>query len=314
LHLANSKLAQTTRDALVNRYGAFLGFLQRNGRLSHDGDAGAQVTWPNVEAFVADLKARVGSVTVWNTIHALRMAVKLLAPAADFSWLGEIEKDLALVMEPRSKYDRLVFSDRLVKAGLNLIAEAQEYAPSHPSHAKRIRDGLMIALLAVKPIRLKNFADLEIGHTFKQVHESWWIALPRNSTKSGRPDEGRIPTMLNRYIELYLNAARPVLLLRSGSPTNAMWINRMGKPFTPHDLGTLISKITLHTLGIRVSPHLFRTAAATTAATFATDMPHLASAVLGHTDPRVTEQHYIRATSLRAADIYSGITESFLRE
>ena len=82
----------------------------------------------------------------------------------------------------------------------------------------------------------------------------------------------------------------------------------------PHDLGTLISKITLHTLGIRVSPHLFRTAAATTAATFATDMPHLASAVLGHTDPRVTEQHYIRATSLRAADIYSGITESFLRE
>ena len=69
---------------------------------------------------------RVRSVTVWNCIYKLRRAAELLAPMSDFSWLAEIEKDLALVMEPRSKFDRLVFTGRLVEAGLTLVAEAQE--------------------------------------------------------------------------------------------------------------------------------------------------------------------------------------------
>ena len=42
----------------------------------------------------------------------------MLATKVDFSWLAEIEKDLALVMQPRSKLDRLVFTERLVEAGL----------------------------------------------------------------------------------------------------------------------------------------------------------------------------------------------------
>jgi hypothetical protein len=33
-----------------------------------------------------------------------------------------------------------------------------------------LRNGLMIALLAHRPIRLKNYAALEIGHTFKEAH------------------------------------------------------------------------------------------------------------------------------------------------
>ena len=65
------------------------------------------------------------------------------------------------------------------------------------------------------------------------------------------------------------------------------------------NLGTLVSKITLGTLGVDVSPHLFRTAAASTAAAYGGKTPHLASALLNHTDPRVTEEHYNRAESGR---------------
>ena len=106
---AASYLAQVSRDDFARRYGAFLGFLQRNGRLECDAAAAAQVTLSNVEAYITDLTARVRSVTVYNCIYKLRRAAELLAPTADFSWLAEIEKDLALVMEPRSKFDRLVF-------------------------------------------------------------------------------------------------------------------------------------------------------------------------------------------------------------
>jgi hypothetical protein len=84
----------------------------------------------------------------------------LLAPTLDFCWLAEIEKDLALVMEPRSKLDRLVITERLVEAGLILVAEAQEFAENDLDRARGVRNGPMIALLGVCPIRLKNFACL----------------------------------------------------------------------------------------------------------------------------------------------------------
>jgi hypothetical protein len=213
-----------SRDDFANRYGAFLGSLQRLGLLDRGAAAAAQVTLPNVEAYITDLTARVRSVTIWNCVYKLRRAAQLLAPKVDFSWLAEIEKDLALVMQPRSKFDRLVFTERLVEAGLTLVSEAKEFAKNDLTRARGVRNGLMIALLALCPIRPKNFAALEIGQTFKEIHATWWIALPRITTKSRRRDERRVPSLLNRYIDPYLHQSRPVLL-GSRPPTNALWIS-----------------------------------------------------------------------------------------
>jgi integrase len=310
-----SYLAQVSRDDFAGRYGAFLGFLQRSDRFDRNVAAVAQVTPPNVDAYVADLTGRVRSVTVHNCIYKLRRAAELLAPAADFSWLAEIEKDLALVMEPRSKFDRLVLTQRLVEAGLALVAEAQEFARNNFARARGVRNGLMIALLAFCPIRLKNFAALEIGHTFKEIQGSWWITLPSITTKSRRPDQRRVPDLLNQPIDVYLNQCRPVLLRRGNSTTGALWVSsQTGGPMTKKNLGILISKITLQTLGVDVSPHLFRTAAASTAAAYGSSTPHLASAVLNHTDPRVTEDHYNRTSSLYAAQTYGAMIKDLLRE
>jgi integrase len=308
---AASHLAPVSRDDFARRYGAFLGFLQRTDRLEPDRDVATQVTLPNVEAYITDLKARVRSVTVYNCIHQTRRAAELLAPSADYSWLAEIEKDIALEMEPRSKFDRLVLTGQLVEAGLTLLAEALEFDTSDLARARGVRNGLMVTLLALCPIRLKNFADLEIGRTFKEVHGSWWIALPGITTKSRRPDERRVPAWLNRYIDVYLSQAQPVLL-GSRPPTNTLWISSTtGRRMTTKNLGTLISKITFETLGVDVSPHLFRTAAASTAAVYGGNTPHLASALLNHTDPRVTEEHYNRASTLSAAAAYARIISGF---
>ena len=133
-------------------------------------------------------------------------------------------------------------------------------------------------------------------------------------TKSGRPDERPVPAWLNRYIEVYLNQSRPVLL-GSRPPTNALWISSTtGGRMTTKSLGTLISKITHETIGVDVSPHLFRTAAASTAAAYGGNTPHLASAVLNHTDPRVTEEHYNRATSMGASRIYAEIISNLRQD
>jgi integrase len=170
----------------------------------------------------------------------------------------------------------------MAEAGMTLVLEADRFARSDLACARGIRNGLIIAMLALCPIRLKNFAGLEIGHTFKEVDKSWWIALSGGLTKSHRRDERRVPSLLNRCIDLYVDHSRPILL-GSKPSTSALWISSTtGLPMTTKNRGILVSRITLETLGVDVSPHLFRTAAASTAAAYG-------SAVLNHTDPRVTQ-------------------------
>jgi site-specific recombinase XerD len=309
-----SHLAPVSRNDIANRYGAFLGFLQRRGVLDLLSPAAGQVTPANVAIYIDELKARVRSFTVWNAVYKLRRAAELMNLQGDFCWLREIENDLALLAEPKSKLDRQVLAELLVEAGLTLVAEARKSAKSDFEQAKEVRNGLVIALLAACPIRIKNFAELEIGRTLKQVDGRRWITLPASSTKSRRIDERRVPNYLNKIIDLYLTEARP-RLIGSKPGSNWLWISsRTGGRFTTKNLGTLISKITLQTIGVDVSPHLFRSAAATSSALYGGRTPHLASAVLGHTDPRVTYKHYNRASSVHAAKAYAAIVRQYQSE
>jgi integrase len=168
----------------------------------------------------------------------------------------------------------------------------------------------MLALLTICPTRRKNFAALEIGKTFKHVGGRWWVTIPATGTKSRRREERPIALWLNPYINLYLDKARPVLLTGALQDTNALWISSTTRgPITNRKIGSLISHITKETLGIAISPHLFRAIAATTAADARGDMPHLASALLGHSNSSITEEHYNRASSLSVGKAYAEIIQ-----
>ncbi len=67
-------------------------------------------------------------------------------------------------------------------------------------------------------------------------------------------------------------------------------------------------------LGVDVSPHLFRTAAASTAAAKLPGYPHLASALLAHADPRIADEHYKRTTSLNASNVYGNLIQEYLTD
>jgi integrase len=106
-----------------------------------------------------------------------------------------------------------------------------------------VRNGLMVALLAFCPVRLRNFASLKIGQTFVRQAGEWWIVL--EDTKSGTPDHRPVDHALSNDIEAYLNVYRPVLLAHSpygldstlqvtGLGTKevcALWLGRLWQPF-----------------------------------------------------------------------------------
>jgi hypothetical protein len=169
------------------------------------------VTPDNVNEFIAELHARVRSVTVWNAVYKLRRAGQLIAPGGDFGWLAEVEKDIALVMIPRSKADRLVLTERMVEAGLVLIKEAKEYGKTALARAVGVRNGLLIALLALHPIRIKNFSALAIADTFVNVDGRWWLYVPADETKSNLVDQREVPEFMTETVNKYLNIHRTAL-------------------------------------------------------------------------------------------------------
>ena len=284
-----SHLRPVVQHDLRKRYGLFLDFLSRSDRLDMNAPAGAQVTPENVEGYVAELKGRVSSVTVYGSIQKLRRFVQLIAPGSDLGWLIEIERQLCSERRPRPKWDRVVTTDVLVDAGRTLMAEAEIAKRPKLTRARMFRNGLMVALLAYCPIRLKNFAALEIGRSFVNVDGTWWIVLTAAETKEKRADERPVPEELTNSIERYLEIYRPVLA-GGKAETNALWFAINGKPMSYASMGELIAETTRITIGVAVSPHLFRTAGVTTLATRAGDKPHAGSALLHHgpTVPRRT--------------------------
>jgi site-specific recombinase XerD len=298
-----SYLKPRSQEDYARRYGLFLGFLKIKGMLVRSAAAAAHVTPENIKLYLDDLASRVESVTAWNSISMVRRAARLIAPGRDFSWLGEIDNDLAFMMQPKSKLDRFVLAERLVEAGLNLIEEAKRVRANF-KRARAIRNGLILALWTLCPSRRKNFATLEIEKTFKQVKGRWWITIAAKETKTRqRPEERPVAGWLNPYIDLYLNEARPILLTGSKQATDALWISSNTRgPMKAENLSSLISQVTQETIGIAISPHLFRTAGATTAAVAKGEMPYLATALLGHINRRITEEDYIWPSSLIAGD------------
>jgi integrase len=307
---ALSHLKEISRADYANRYGAFLGFLQRIEQLRMDLSAGALVTSENVEAYLTDLQSRVTGVSQYNFISKLRRAAKALASAVDFNWLYELEMDLKLVMRPQARFDRLVTTNRLIEAGLVLIEEAKSFKSDPVQRAVGVRNGLIIAVLALWHIRLRNYAELELGRTFRQIDNTWWVTIPNSNTKTqNRPIEKPLPRFMNRNIEFYLTDCRPILL-RDPSD-KSLWISSTtGRALTKKPLGTLISKITLQTLGVDVSPHLFRHAASTTAAEHPGAPSEMPSAMLGHTSSRTNEAYYNRPRSIGAARLFQDIVSA----
>ena len=322
---AAAPLAAITRKDLERRYGYFLTYLQEESALDLSAQAGAQITPEAVEGYLAYVEPFWSSVTIAQTLFKLTRMGSLLAPKQDWGWLREIACDRDLDAYPKPRFDRIVTTERLVKAGLDLIRTARQNPRLRRYwRATMIRNGLMVALLAQVPIRLKNLVNLKLGISFKRTGDRWWIVLGRRETKSRAPDERPVPKYLNQAIATYLTYARPILLGerefmigdadQDGSElAGALWLGERGEPLGYSQVERAIMDTTRKTIGRALSPHDFRRNGATPARFRAGNEPHLASGRLHHRDRKVTE-NYNLASSFERAQRFSDIIERMADE
>ena len=173
------------------------------------------------------------------------------------------------------------------------------------SRAVSYRDGLMIALLAFVPLRRKNLASLEIGRHLIGDGNDRYIVIPADETKTRTSIEFAIPALLLPHFDVYLTIVRPRLL--KGPSCQSLWMSPKGGALRCGAIGDIVSRHTLRILGLRLTPHDTRDAAATTWALADPSKIRTAGDLLSHADGRTTQKHYNRANALDASRRYAEI-------
>jgi integrase len=306
--------SERSRTKTARGYGRWLSWLFGKELLDLEQSPDDRVTEPRVKTYIVDLVGTSnGGYTVVCRIQELYDAIRVMAPDRDWSWLRRIQNALrARAVPVRDKRARMQPAGELSKLGRALMQSA-ETALDKPllARAVRYRDGMMIALLAHRPLRGANFGAITLGvHLIPQRHE-YALSFRAEEVKSRRPIITAVPATLvpalTRYIEYY----RPLLLTRGGrqdpASCDALWVSETGVALNPLSIPNRIKKHTKAAFGKHICPHLFRDCVATTIAI--DDPTHVRGiiSILGHSTLAISEKHYNQARGLDASRRYQQV-------
>lgn len=312
--------APASRRKTASGYGRWLQWLILTGQYDPALPPGQRVTRERVAAYLHHLGQTVSSITQLCRTQELLDALRVLAPEVDWCWLSDLYQVVRSQAHPvRDKRQRLLPASELVDLGCQMMLQAgKALGWSASRRAMHYRDGLLIALLAYRPVRLKNLAGMRLGQHIVEKHGRYWILLDASETKNHVAYEVSLPANLEAALRQYIDQHRPVLLSggRAGTPSpgNALWISRIGTHWESGALARRIADTVEVGLGQRIPPHWFRDAAATT---IAIDNPvHVRDAhlVLGHAGLGSTEKHYNQARTLQASHRYQAMLAAIPHE
>ena len=276
-----------------------------------DPEPADRVTGERLAAFVKFLE-RKGLLpsTIVNLLSHLRMALTAIAGDTDWSWMSESISYLRKMCDDSGRKAKILTIDSLAlwDLGTGLIEEAKPTAGDSLERALLYRDGLMIALLSRRPIRLANLAMIRISVHLELNGSVWHLVFSAQETKQRRPYEASLPREFNDFFDRYLVIHRP----RIGDADNHdfLWASAKGGGLCKDACADVVRRRTKAKFGFPISPHLFRDSAVNTIARYAPGRIGVASKVLGHSGPDVTEKHYNRARTLDAACQYGDFVEN----
>jgi integrase len=296
-----------TVETVREGYGHALAWLERRGLLDPCQSPDARWTRERLRGYVEEMQARLRPATVQNRLISLERALAVLVPRSDRSILRAAVRNATIRPDTARKRSRLQDPARLVALGFELMADAERGRhKNRRKNAAVYRDGLQIALLAVRPFRKRNFADLRIGAHLVRDGGAWWLILRPEETKTQQPVEVPFPDELIPALERYLGYYRG-LLAGARYRGDHLWLSYLCGPESPH---TLQLRLVLHTekaFGRPVNPHLFRDCVATAIAIHDPENVRMAATVLGHRSFAVTQRHYNLARTLEAGRSYAAL-------
>jgi hypothetical protein len=179
-----------------------------------------------------------------------RGALRLICPGVDWSWLLTITKRIKAAAPRKPRKYHLVTSEQLYALGIELMDHAITNCNATKSmskaHAFPYRNGLMIALLALIPLRLRTLGALRIGKHLVRSGDLWALDIPAEDIKTKRPLDCPISAELSGRIDLYLNQFRG--RIPGAAMHDYLWASDQGRPMVDGTIYNTIARCTREAL------------------------------------------------------------------
>jgi integrase len=291
--------SDATRGKYRKGYGRWLTFLIRAGHMDPGTSPSDRISSERVKAYIEELGQSVASWTLWGRMAELLAVANAFEPTGDWSWLRHIVRYLeANGRDSRNKFPYLRPAGEIAAWAFDRMDDIVADPPLRDP-ASHYRDALIIALLITCPtMRLGNLTMIRIGRHLQTAGEGYRLNFSASETKTDKPLSISVPASLAAYLEYYIDIVRPILV--DGTDTDRLWITKYGEPMKGKSVYDRIIKVTERAFGKPINPHLFRDCAVTTVTIEDPEHIGIAAPILGHTDPRTTEKHYIQANAIAA--------------
>lgn len=299
--LAN--LAPASLNKYRKGWGRWLAHLARNDPQAISLQPSDRCSQARLQAYVDALgEAGNSTSTITNRLQELSVVTQALDPNFTPRLINRHIATIRPTAVSVQAKGHLTSSATLVDLGLSLIGSAQD--PANIKHALAFRDGLVIAFLALHPVRLRNLAEFAIGRNLREQGHCYLLVWAGCETKNGIRYEVPLAPLLVEHMRAYLTIWRPILISRRGrwlgDIAGSVWVSADGSAMTKMGLAQRIKRHTQAAFGHALSPHRFRDAAATTLAIAAPDQVRAAAPLLGHRTFATTERYYIQVSSAQA--------------
>ncbi len=280
-----------TRKMIEVSYRRWLGFLNTIYPADFSLLPVERIKPERVRNFIAQLSTESKPITVALVVHLLHAAAKLIDPTTDWAWMKAIKSRLGYRAWAEDRFDRLVPPVQTLNFGIELMDTALRLLTSNKKQREiQYRDGLLLALLSLWPIRRRSVATLTVSRHLELDDAGVNILLHQSNTKAKRPESFRVPEQIVPYLMHYLKEIRPTLL--GTSCHDGLWASHRGISLTAGRIYDIVRARVAAKLGKAMSLHDFRRAAATFLAMDAPEKIGLIPGVLQHASPDVGEQHY----------------------
>lgn len=293
------------RENVEAAYGDWLAWLDCHGLLDAQAAPHERLTPTRLQLYRTELVGRLAASSVAIMVQRLGAMMQVIEPDRDWAWLKKAIANLrqwAAAIGPKPK--KIVSIEQLLQLGFDLMEKHSPASQQPVDAATLYRDGLMIALLAQRPVRRSNLCQIRWGQHLVELGGKLWLRYTADETKTGQPLEYRWPDNLEFHLHQYRQVHRPVLLaqIRKGSqsPGSALWISGIGTMLQPNSAHARFTAHTYERFGFSVSPHLFRTCVATGIAVNDPEHVYIAGQVLGHANLSTTYVFYVQAESFKA--------------
>ena len=314
-----SHWAAATQEKVARSYGYYAAWVQASQPGSRGGFPDiANAT--NVRGFVESMTDQLSPFTILGYLTDLREFGRVAWPNAPHHHLSTAVSYVRARAKPvRNKAERLVGLGALYDLGISLMHGPQSgVTQDNRIPLAQFRDGMAIALLAMRPLRIRAFGSLQLDCHLVRQKSSWRMVVPAELSKSRKHWEADVPEDLVYWLDRYVGEIRPQLLALRGrwyaAPGSALWISIDGSALRPKALGEAITKRTKAAFGHAIPPHFFRDEAVTELARSSPTDVSLATPLLGHSSLRTTERHYNQAQSIDAARKFQDVQKQLRKK